>query len=49
MGRPRRKGKRLPTLARVLLDETTCWSTVTMRGWYGEPDRVVASTSATAV
>jgi hypothetical protein len=48
-GRPRLKGKRLPTLAHVLRDETTCWSTVTVRGWYSEPERTVEIASATAV
>jgi hypothetical protein len=48
-GHPRLKGKRLPALAHVLRDATTRWSTVTVRGWYGEPERVVEITSATAV
>jgi hypothetical protein len=48
-GRPRLKGQRLPTLANMLHDATTGWRTVTVRGWYGEPERVVEITSATAV
>src|SRR5882724_11856375 len=48
-GRPRLQGQRLPTLAHVLHEATTCWSTVTVRGWYGELERVVEITSATAV
>jgi hypothetical protein len=48
-GRPRLKGQRLPTLAHVLHDTTTGWRTVTVRGWYGEPERVVEITSATVV
>jgi DDE superfamily endonuclease len=32
-GRPRRKGKRLPTLAKVLTASTTRWSTVTVATW----------------
>src|SRR5918992_2840344 len=40
-GRPRLKGKRLPTLAHVLRDAATSWQTVTVRGWYGEMERVV--------
>jgi hypothetical protein len=48
-GRPRLKGKRLPTLAQVLTSEATCWTTVTVRGWYGEGARVVDLVSATAV
>lgn len=48
-GRPRIKGKRLPMLSQVLAHATTPWSTVTVRGWYGELERVVELTSATAV
>jgi DDE superfamily endonuclease len=48
-GRPRLKGKRLPTLAQVLISEATCWTSVTVRGWYGEGARVVDLVSATAV
>jgi len=36
-------------LAHVRHDAPTRWSTVPVRGWYGEPVRVVAITSATAV
>jgi DDE superfamily endonuclease len=48
-GRPRIKGKRLPTLSRVLVQATTPWSTVTVRRWYSELERVVELASATAV
>jgi len=48
-GRPRLQGKRLPTLAPVLHDATTGWTTVTVRGWYGEGARAVEITSAMAV
>jgi hypothetical protein len=48
-GRPRLKGKRLPTLAQVLAHTATCWQTVTVRAWYGEGERVVELVSATAV
>jgi hypothetical protein len=48
-GRPRLKGKRLPTLAHVLRDAATSWQTVTVRGWYGEMERVVELVSAAAV
>jgi hypothetical protein len=48
-GRPRRKGKRLPTLAQVLADPDTPWTMVTVSGWYGEPEREVEITSNTAV
>ncbi len=48
-GRPRMKGKRLPTLQQVLLATTTPWTAVTISGWYLEPQRVVEIASATAV
>jgi hypothetical protein len=48
-GRPRLKGKRLPTLQQVLRDTTTVWTAVTMANWYREPERVVEVVSATAV
>ena len=40
---PQLKGKRLPTLAHVLHDATTGWTTVTVRGWYGEGERAAES------
>jgi hypothetical protein len=48
-GRPRWKGKRLPTLEKVLTDAMTPWITVTMAHWYGERERRVQITSNTAV
>jgi hypothetical protein len=48
-GRPRKKGKRLPTLEKVLTDAMTPWRTVTMANWYGERERRVQITSNTAV
>jgi len=48
-GRPRVKGKRLPTLAQVLANPATPWATATVHGWYGERERVVQLVSATAV
>lgn len=48
-GRPRLKGKRLPTLAHVVANPATGWQTATVRGWYGEVERVVELVSATAV
>jgi DDE superfamily endonuclease len=48
-GRPRLKGKRLPTLQQVLRDEATPWTAVTIAKWYREPQRVVEVASATAV
>ncbi len=49
LGRPRKKGKRLPTLAARLADPATAWTTVTVANWYGEGPRTVEVASATAV
>jgi hypothetical protein len=49
LGRPRTKGRRLPTLAAVLADKTTQWQRLTVPGWYGEGDRIVEICSDTAV
>jgi hypothetical protein len=48
-GRPRRKGKRRPTLEVVLADEKTQWSKLTMDDWYGEGPREVDVATDTAV
>jgi hypothetical protein len=48
-GRPRKKGKRLPTLSQLLADATTAWETITIDNWYGEGQREVEVTSDTAV
>jgi hypothetical protein len=49
IGRPRRKGARLPTLAQVLHAESTHWRTVHVPGWYGAGERMIEITSGTAV
>jgi len=48
-GRPRKKGKRLPTLAARLGDPATVWAVITVAIWYGEGPRVVEIASDTAV
>jgi hypothetical protein len=48
-GRPRRKGRRLPTLAAVAADPHTTWVPVTIAHWYGCGARTVAVVAATAV
>ena len=48
-GRPRLQGKRWPTLAQGLGNVATGWTTVTVRGWYGDGERVVEITAATAL
>jgi hypothetical protein len=49
MGRPRLKGKRLPTLAAMLTDSSTIWQTVTIEQWYGNQAYTVEYTSSTAL
>jgi hypothetical protein len=48
-GRPRLKGKRVPTLPTLWRDPTTAWSTVTIAKWDHESERAVEVCSATAV
>lgn len=48
-GRPRIKGKRLPTLAAVATAATTRWTPVTVTQWYGAGARTVEVASETAV
>jgi hypothetical protein len=48
-GRPRLKGKRLPTLEAVLVDKKTRWTTVLVEQWYGAGPRTVEVTTDTAV
>jgi DDE superfamily endonuclease len=49
MGRPRKKGRRLPTLQAVASDRKTRWQKVQVKGWYGEGERVVEVVSSTCV
>jgi DDE superfamily endonuclease len=49
VGRPRLKGKRLPTLAIVAADPTTSWTPITVPDWYGTGARQVEIVSDTAV
>jgi hypothetical protein len=49
MGRPRKKGQRLPTLEQVLIDTQTRWKKMLVPNWYGEGRREVEIVSATAV
>lgn len=48
-GRPRLKGKHLPTLQKILQTPTTSGTTVTIAKWDHEPERAVEVCSATAV
>jgi len=49
VGRPRKKGKRLPTLETVAEDPQTRWKRITVQQWYGEKNRTIEITSQTAV
>jgi hypothetical protein len=49
MGRPRKKGKRLPTLEKIAADKNTRWKRLTVQEWYGEKKREIEITSNTAV
>jgi hypothetical protein len=48
-GRPRKQGRRWPTLQQVVNDRETGWQRVTVRGWYGERERTVEIVSGTCV
>ena len=49
VGRPRKTGRRLPTLQAVASDPKTRWQKLKVKGWYGESERVVEVVSATCV
>jgi len=49
MGRPRKKGKRLPNLNQVLTNKQTVWQTVQVNDWYGQGPTQVEITSHKAV
>lgn len=48
-GRPRKKGRRLPTLAQRLHDAHTPWRRITVQNWYGERRRRIEITWGRAV
>lgn len=48
-GRPRKKGRRLPTLEQVAACGKTRWRRVKVKNWYGEGARPVEITSGTCV
>jgi hypothetical protein len=48
-GRPRKKGRRLPTLKAMLDDADTHWQRVRITGWYSESARELEISSGTAV
>jgi hypothetical protein len=49
IGRPRKAGRRLATLAKVAADPTTTWQSIQVETWYGGGARELQIASATAV
>jgi hypothetical protein len=49
VGRPRVKGKRLPTLAQILANPGTRWQTVRVPRWYSQGERMVEVVTGTCV
>ncbi len=49
IGRPRRTGERLPTLATRLVDPRTMWRTLVIPGWYGGAERRLEVATGIAV
>jgi len=49
VGCPPKKGKRLPKLSQVLVDEKTVWQKITVSNWYGQGPTQVEVTSDTAI
>jgi hypothetical protein len=49
MGRPRKKGKRLPTLQSVIENSGTKWKNLTIKNWYGEKLRKIEIVSGKCV
>src|SRR3954463_2556485 len=49
VGRPRRKGKRLPSLRQRITDRRTRWQSITVPHWYGVGPRTLQVSTGTAV
>jgi hypothetical protein len=49
IGRPRRKGKRLPSLRQRITDRRTRWQSLTVPHWYGAGPRPIQVATGTAV
>jgi hypothetical protein len=49
VGRPRKAGRRLPTLQAVAADRKTRWQKLKVESWYGEGERVIEVVSAACV
>ncbi len=49
LGRPPKKGRRLPKLAQLLADPATSWTTLVLPEWYGGVRRMLETVSGTAL
>jgi len=49
IGRPRKKGKRLPKLNQILINEQTVWETMRVDNWYGQGPTQVEITSSVSI
>jgi hypothetical protein len=49
VGRPRKKGPRLPTLKQVLADAQTPWTTLRVSTWYGHQEKELECTTGTGL
>lgn len=49
MGRPPQKGKRQPSLEKIILDKQTKWTPVIFSKWYEQENKKVLITSGTAI
>ena len=49
MGRPRRKGRCLPSLQQRVTDRKTVWCTITVPHWYSTGPRTIQVATGTAV
>jgi hypothetical protein len=47
-GRPRKKGRRQPTLAARVSDPATAWQRLVISRWYGERERTIEIATGTA-
>jgi hypothetical protein len=48
-GRPRKKGRQLPKLSKVLTNPATCWTKIVMSEWYGDERCTLNIVTGTAI
>jgi hypothetical protein len=49
IGRPRKKGKRLPSLEKIVANRKTKWTSIQISHWYGEENREIEIVSGVCV